>query len=165
MMSFEVRPAAPADAPALQLILEEARVFKGMQGDPGWGSEPFGIEEVTSIIKADDTFIASIDGVPAGSLQLIDSDPTVWGEHVGSDQQGLYIHRFATATAFRGTGVGKRMIDWACQKVIDAERVQLRLDCNASNPRLREYYEKQSFWCIGETALGAYTAALHQRRV
>lgn len=164
-MSIEIRPAVEDDAPALQLILEQARTFKLAQGDQGWGTEPFGMEEITSIIKENDTFLATVDEEPAGTLQVLTSDPRLWGEHHGYDNQALYVHRFATADIFRGTGVGQHMLDWACRQVIDAGRLQLRLDCNAGNSRLREYYEKQSFWCVGEKAVGAYTAALHQRRV
>lgn len=165
MMSLEIRPVTPADTEALHVILEEARIFKCMHSDLGWGTDSFNMEEVNAIIKADDTFIATLNDRPAGSLQLVDRDPEIWGELKGNDDQALYIHRFATAATFRRTGVGQYMIDWACQQVIDAGRLQLRLDCNAHNPKLREYYERQSFWCVGETALAGYTAALHQRRV
>lgn len=164
-MSFEIHKVTPDDTLDLQTILEEARAFKASCGDPGWGDVPFTADHVARIIDHDDTYLAVLHGQPAGTMKLIEEDPEIWGPDKGEDGKALYIHRFAVANAFRGQGVGSHFIEWACQQVVDASRLHLRLDCNPANHKLREYYERHSFWYVGDSPVTDYPAALHERRV
>lgn len=164
-MSFEVHQVQAADALDLQRILEEARAFKGSRGDSGWGDVPFTLDHVTEIIDSRDTYLATVEDKPAATLRLTTEDPGIWGEHKGTDGKALYVHRFAIGDAFRGQGIGKSFVEWACQQVIDTGRLHLRLDCNPANHKLRDYYERQGFWYVGQSAIAHYPAALHERRV
>ncbi len=74
-------------------------------------------------------------------------DPLFWG-----DQPPVagYVHRLAVRRALTGKGLGTQVLDWAGERVRQAGRKYLRLDCAADNPRLKAYYEAHGFRFISE---------------
>lgn len=165
-MVLYVRKATPDNTEELRQILEEARVFKNSLGDKVWGDEPFTSEEARGTIERGNTYIAWVDGRPAGSVVLVWEDTRTWGK-MGADNQAGYIHRLCTARVFRGQNVGKQIIDWAAGQIRQAERTCIRLDCSYENRPLCKYYEHQGFTEISRTTLdnGTYSAVLYQREI
>lgn len=85
----------------------------------------------------------------AASIRLTSSDPEIWGDDAHS---AGYIHGLMTRA--RGTGLGSRLLRWAEHRMIDNGRSLSRLDCVASNAKLREFYRGQ-----GYTEVGSHTFA------
>jgi GNAT superfamily N-acetyltransferase len=65
--------------------------------------------------------------------------------------------------AERGTGLGRRLLDWACERARELGRASLRLDCVASNEFLRRYYADAGFEERGEVDLGRVRLARFER--
>jgi ribosomal protein S18 acetylase RimI-like enzyme len=165
-MSFEMIKATPVHAPDLRLNLEEARDFKCSLGDMVWSDKPFTLADAEEIIAKGSTYVALLDGQVAGSVALTWQDPRMWGEQ-GLDEQAGYIHRLATRGAFRGQGVGRRVVSWVCEQVQEASRPYVRLDCSYDNPGLCAYYEAQGFTEVGRKELfdPYYAVAFYQKEV
>lgn len=144
-MSFEVSRASAADAIDVASILQQASEFKASQGDNLWGPEPFTTEEAAALIGGGDMYLARIDDAPAAVMKLSQSDPRMWGEEQGNDEQALYVHRLSVGEDFRGQNLGKTMMKWAFYQARMAGKPLLRLDCPYDNPALLAYYTRQGF--------------------
>ena len=150
---------------SLQRNLQEAQAYKVSQGDHGWDAVVFDRDLVGRIIDSGRTYVAPVAGRIVASYELLPRDPEIWGEWLGNDGTALYLHRFAVSDGFRGNGVGRQCIAAACQKVIDTGRLHLRLHCKPPNYKLQRHYERNGFWCIGQSPLEDFPGLLYQRRV
>jgi protein-tyrosine phosphatase len=68
----------------------------------------------------------------------------------------------AVRTAWHGQRVGQYLLSIAVMKAYRNKREFIRLDCLASNGRLRQYYEEQGFIYRGEMTDQDYVAALYE---
>jgi hypothetical protein len=82
-----------------------------------------------------------------GTLVLDWSDP-LWPD----DATAGYLHRLAVRR--QAAGLGSDLLMWAVQEVVRRDRLFLRLDCVASNRRLRGYYEAAGFEHRGDVLVG-----------
>lgn len=73
-----------------------------------------------------------------------------------------YVHSFALCDDAVGHGIGQQILAWIGDYVRSRQCRYLRLDCIASNGRLRRYYEEQGFIYCGQVVDGDYTLALYQ---
>ncbi|MEU1144049.1 GNAT family N-acetyltransferase [Streptomyces sp. NPDC005863] len=88
------------------------------------------------------------DGTALGAYELWWSDEQAWG--VRAPVAG-YVHRLMTR---RGApaGTGRALLRDAERRIAEAGRTLSRLDCVATNPRLRTYYEAAGYAVVGELA-------------
>jgi protein-tyrosine phosphatase len=138
---LEVRAATLDDLVVILDLLAQGARHARSQGIDQW-PERFPEELIVAGISCGEVFLAVMDGVALGTLSLIWSDPVFWGQ---DDGQAGYVHRLAVDAEHRGTGLGRRLLDWAQVQVGRAERSLLRLDCIAQNTRLRTWYETIGF--------------------
>lgn len=77
-----------------------------------------------------------------------------WSDPLWSDVDGTagYVHRMAVYR--RAAGLGAVMLRWAADAVREHGSDALRLDCVASNARLRRYYEAAGFLHRGNVPVG-----------
>lgn len=73
-----------------------------------------------------------------------------------------YVHSFALGDDAVGHGIGQQILDWIGDYLRSRQCRYLRLDCIASNVRLRRYYEELGFNYCGQVVDGDYTLALYQ---
>lgn len=73
-----------------------------------------------------------------------------------------YVHSFALCDDACGYGIGEQLLGWIGDYLRDQQYQYLRLDCIASNARLRRYYEAQGFHYRGLVVDGDYTLALYE---
>jgi len=117
------------------------------QGINQWGHylDGSGRADLAEAIQNGDVYLCSVDGRPAGTISLhltpSDWDRQIWG--AAADDGAVYIHRFAVAWAFAGTGLGARLLGWAEGQARAKEKRYLRLDCVAGNQALNAYYAKR----------------------
>ena len=102
------------------------------------------------------------DGRSVGSFRLIWSDPEVWPN---DEEEAGYVHGLIIRNEVRGQGVGAQMLAWAAELVHANERRFLRLDCDATNPRLCRYYEQQGFEPRGVVPQRYHVAARYEKAV
>jgi GNAT superfamily N-acetyltransferase len=69
----------------------------------------------------------------------------------------------AIRSDMHGQGLGAQILTWAALKAQREGKRFVRLDCLASNARLRQYYEEQEFVYRGQFTSGEYVAAKYER--
>ena len=123
--------------------LNEAAAWLHERGVEQW---PLRFERswVEGAIRRGETWLVDVDGRVSGTVTVDFADP-VWSDVGGN---AAYVHRMAVSRRERGLGavILAWMEDFARQRGCDA----LRLDCVASNQRLRAYYEAAGFAYRGD---------------
>ena len=159
---LDINVACPHDFPDVMDILSEAAAWLKTRGIDQWPSPPneHWHRRMAKAIERGEVYMTSQDLKHAGILRLTWSDP-YWPD----DDLAGYIHSMAIRNGFHGRGLGRAMLNWAVEQCRDHGRELLRLDCLASNDRLRRYYEKQGFNKRGQVVDRDYTAALYEKAI
>ena len=93
-----------------------------------------------------------------GAVALLEQDQR-WNDNIPS----YYIHNLVSDAGF--CGIGARIIG-CCEKIaLDDGKQRLRLDCQASNDKLRAYYSDLGFECVGRVEEGKYTGIKMEKRL
>jgi GNAT superfamily N-acetyltransferase len=85
----------------------------------------------------------------AGMFILSATDPfdkALWDD-VEDWTDALYLHRLIFLESYRGVGLTAKVIEFAEDKVKEAGKHYLRLDCIGSSERLRQFYRER---CRGD---------------
>jgi ribosomal protein S18 acetylase RimI-like enzyme len=138
-------PATIDDVGDIRRVMQEASEFKYSKGDALWGTEPFADEEVSRMVESGNIFVYKVDGAVAASVVLLKNDERMWGEEQGNDDSALYVHKLTTGNAFRGRGVGEKVLSLAERLATEQGRTRLRLDCPYDNENLYNYYRRLGF--------------------
>lgn len=144
---LEVRRASSDDISDVILVLDEAAQWLASLGVEQWPSR-FELDWVSPSIDDGCTWLVRLDDRLAATLVLDWSDP-IW-EAIGGSAG--YIHRLAVRR--HAAGLGSHLLAWAAGEVFARDRRLLRLDCVASNRRLRGYYEAAGFQHRGDVQVG-----------
>jgi GNAT superfamily N-acetyltransferase len=128
-------------------VLNEAAAWLHERGIAQWPLR-FELSWVEDAIRQSETWLVDIDGRVSGTV-TVDFSDVVWSDVGGS---AAYVHRMAVSR--RERGLGAVILAWA----EDVARRQgcdaVRLDCVASNYRLRAYYENAGFAYRGDVSVG-----------
>ena len=143
--------ARPEDADAVYALLHEAAVWLTARGISQWKPGALPRSVVEAGIARGEIFVVRPAGGLVATLQLEESDPGTWGDDAGD---ALYLHRLCVARSEASQGLGLQLLDWARTEARARGRRLLRLDCVASNARLRRYYEAAGFLARGEVDVG-----------
>ncbi|HEY1170645.1 MAG TPA: GNAT family N-acetyltransferase [Verrucomicrobiae bacterium] len=142
-MPTTIRPATPSDTDEISAILTEAAQWLAHTGRLMWRDNELAPERIAADV-ADGLFvIAERDGIAAGTMKYQLEDPLFWPD-VPTGEAG-YMHRVAVRRQFAGGEVSLDLFHWALWKTADLNLRYLRLDCEASRPKLRAVYEKFGF--------------------
>ncbi|MGV3755531.1 MAG: GNAT family N-acetyltransferase [Verrucomicrobiota bacterium] len=159
-MPATIRPATPSDTAEVSAILIEAAQWLAHTGRLMWRDNELAPERIAADV-ADGLFvIAEWDGVAAGTMKYQLEDPLFWPD-VPSGEAG-YMHRLAVRRQFAGGGVSHDLFAWALWITIELNRRYLRLDCEASRPKLRAIYERFGFKHHSDRQVGPYFVARYQ---
>ena len=142
--------AAPGQLDEVLAVLDEASAWLQERGVDQWPSrfEPSWVE---GAVRRGETWLALAGGMVSGTVTLDHSD-SVWDGLPGA--AALYVHRMAVRRS--APGLGSVILGWAAGVARQQGREALRLDCVASNRRLRAYYEAAGFVHRGDvTVAGA----------
>lgn len=98
-------------------------------------------------------------GKVAGAVVLLEEDRR-WST---DRSKSYYIHNFVSDTEIKN--VGTRMI-YECEKMaIKKGKDRIRLDCQASNHKLNEYYYRLGFESVGNVQVGSYVGNKREKRL
>lgn len=158
--TFVLARATPDDANAILAILEDAARWLVARGIDQWHPGDFLRPPLLRIIARGEVYLARCADDPAGTLTLQWEDVPTWGV---MPPDAAYVHGFAVGRAYAGLGLGRALLDWAERQAIEGGKTYLRLDCLASNPALRAYYERAGFSLRG--LVDDDQSALYERRV
>lgn len=82
-------------------------------------------------------------------------NPTEWDrllwKTVGFNKEACYLHRVIIRPAYRGKSYGTELLS-ALKLEFSGEVSELRLDCLASNQKLKQFYEKNGFTNSGSSS-------------
>lgn len=127
-------------------ILNSAASWLSSEGVEQW-PDRFDADLVLPALMQGHTWVARLDGEAAGTLTLDWSD-ILWDSR---NEDAGYVHRLAVLRS--SPGLGLRLLEWAAETVRLRGRCSLRLDCVASNHRLRQYYESAGFRHCGDVSV------------
>lgn len=147
--AIEFLRASPSQLDDVLTILDEAARWLQARGVVQWPSrfEPSWVE---GAIGRGETWLARV-GATACATVTLDGADSVWDGLAG---RALYVHRMAVRR--QSAGVGAAVLAWAAGVARERGLEALRLDCVASNDRLRAYYEAAGFIHRGDvTVAGA----------
>ncbi len=138
-----IRPAVPADLPALEALFAQARAFMAAHGNPTqWAGGYPSADVLTADIRAGRSFVCTDEtGALLASFcfaaapdPAYEAEPAVWRS---AAPYGV-IHRIAVSA--HGRGVASFCVDW-CK----ARCSHLRADTHADNTVMQRFLAKQGF--------------------
>lgn len=106
-------------------------------------------------------FIVSNEQI-IGMFRLLNNDSLYWGTQ---NDNARYIHSLVIDEKFSGNQIGKSVVDKITLDTINNGIFILRLDCNASNDKLCQYYEKQGFTKVGEIQMPHSLNNLYEKQL
>jgi GNAT superfamily N-acetyltransferase len=130
--------AAPDQLDDVLRVLDEAAAWLRSRGIAQWPAR-FEPSRARASIERGETWLVEVNGLVSATVTLDWSDP-LWDEVPGN---AAYLHRMAVRR--RSAGLGRDILAWAAGVAREHGRDALRLDCVASNERLRAYYEAAGF--------------------
>ena len=146
MIDFQV--ATPGQIDDVLSLLDEAAAWLRARGVSQW-PDRFEPSWVDGAISRGETWLVRVDAAISGTVTLDWVDP-IWSD----DGTAAYVHRMAVRR--QAAGLGAVILGWAADAARQHGREALRLDCVASNARLRAYYEAAGFVHHGDvTVAGA----------
>ncbi len=158
-MNIEVRRAESGDVDVVAAILTEAAEWLVSRGMGMWRANELIPERISKDV-ADGLFHLACMGQPVGTIKFQLSDEEFWPDVPNADS--AFVHRLAVRRAFAGEGVSTALLTWAVERAAAIDRRFLRLDCEASRPRLRAVYERFGFRHHSDRQVGPYFVARYE---
>ncbi|MGO9245463.1 MAG: GNAT family N-acetyltransferase [Verrucomicrobiia bacterium] len=159
-MDISIRQAAPCDLEVVSGILLEAAQWLNDTGKPMWRDDELEPERIASDVVAGAFFLAECDGEAAGTVRFQLEDPQFWPDVYRHNS--TYIHRLAVRRKFAGGDVSTALLQWAIERARSLGRRYVRLDCEASRPRLRAIYERFGFIHHSDRKVGPYIVSRYE---
>jgi GNAT superfamily N-acetyltransferase len=129
-------------------------------GNPMWRDEELAAAHLATDVAAGLFFLAECSGEFAGTVKFQLEDPVFWPDVPQRD--AAYIHRLAVRRKFAGSRVSVALMRWAVDRARSLGRHYLRLDCEASRPRLRAVYERFGFRHHSDRQVGPYFVSRYE---
>src|SRR5699024_12048677 len=107
-------------------------------------------------------FIHTSNGVHIGMVRIMEADELYWGKQ---KDKALYIHSLVVTEKYNGKGLGAVIIQEIANKAKEANCSYVRLDAEATNPKLCSYYERLRFEKVGTKKLSLSTYNLYQKEL
>ncbi len=165
MSAIVVAPANESDLGVVLDILDEAARWLIAQGIRQWESPPPPEARTlfTEAIARREAYLVRQTGDTkvVGTFRLSWNHAPFWPER----KPAGYLYTLALRPEFIGQGFGKMAIDWVAEQVRARGLGWLRLDCIATNMRLRRWYEALGFTYRGAGRVEGYDLALYERQL
>jgi len=142
-MQISIRPATPDDLEEVSTVLREAARWLEETDKRMWRDNELLPANIAADVTAGLFFIAACDGKTAGVVKFQLEDPLFWPDV--PQKESAFVHRLAVRRQFAGAGVSSALLNWAVARAKSLGKHYLRLDCEASRPRLRAVYERFGF--------------------
>ena len=158
-MTIEVRQAESGDVEVVAAILIEAAQWLENRGMGMWCANELTPERISKDVT-DGLFYMAHAGQPVGTIKFQLADLEFWPDVPEGDS--AFVHRLAVRRTFAGQGVSTELLTWAVKRTAAIGRRFLRLDCEASRPRLRAVYERFGFRHHSDRQVGPYFVARYE---
>jgi GNAT superfamily N-acetyltransferase len=145
---FTVTAAGEDDLGLVADILEEASRWLESRGIPAW-PQPFPVDWIRGGMRVGTCYLAWDGTTPVATFTLQWTDPAFWGERPDEGpNHARHLHRLAVRRSYRG--LGRALLDLAEDLTRRSGAKYLRLDCLATDPGIRAYYEAAGFEYRGD---------------
>ncbi|MFD3621000.1 GNAT family N-acetyltransferase [Streptomyces sp. NPDC058676] len=141
------RKATPADAKLLVRLRDTSALWQLARGISQWQPGEKDETHFRTRMQEGEVWLAYANETPVGAWELWWTDPAAWGPR---PPDAGYIHRLMTTPHTSPPGTGRHMLAEAESRITATGRRYARLDCLASNPQLRAYYESAGYTVMGE---------------
>ena len=160
MNLISIRPATTKDADTVSEILREAARWLQQNGITMWRDNELATAQLAADVEAGLFFLAEQNSHAAGTIKFQLEDPLFWPDV--PQGESAFIHRLAVRRRFAGGAVSFALLEWAAQRARVLHRPLLRLDCEASRPKLRAVYERFGFKHHSDRQVGPYFVARYE---
>ncbi|MBB6001347.1 ribosomal protein S18 acetylase RimI-like enzyme [Streptomonospora salina] len=162
-MTLPIRVAGPEDLDALIGLRIESETWLHAAGIQQWTNRERGIRNLREGVDAGVTYVVGNDSVVVATLTLNGPDPDFWTAE-DDPESALYLYKLMITGTHRGTGLGDKLMDWACAQAEERGKQWLRLDCWRDNLALQDYYQRRGFDHVRTVEVeGRGSGALFQR--
>ena len=151
----------PGPLPVAAEIMREAARWAAERGEKMWELESLSDAHLAQCCQPHEVFIGELVVKPVIAALLQDRDPDIWPD----DGTALIVHKLAVRRAYAGRGLANRMLDFAAEHARAQGRKWLRLDTDATRPKLRSFYERAGFTHVGYKTLGHLHLALYEKKL
>ncbi|MCT7353343.1 GNAT family N-acetyltransferase [Streptomyces sp. 15-116A] len=141
------RQATDSDAPTLVRLRDSAALWMLARGIDQWKPGEKDETHFRTRIREGEVWLAHHGDHLAGAYELWWDDPAAWGPR---PPEAGYIHRLMTTPHTAPPGTGRALLTHAESRIKAHGHPYARLDCLATNPHLRTYYEKAGYKVVGE---------------
>ncbi|MVU78928.1 GNAT family N-acetyltransferase [Nocardia sp. ET3-3] len=145
-----LRPARIADLGTITRFRLQRTSWLAARGSDQWTRAGRGlpietfVRSVARAVRADETWIAEIDGEPAGTITVNDrADENLWSP--GELADAVIIHYMIVDLRFAGLRVGDSLLAHAAHLARTKHRAWVRLDAWTTNDSLHAYYRRAGF--------------------
>ncbi len=107
-------------------------------------------------------FIESLQQETIGMLRILEEDLRYWGK---TTAKAKYVHSLVVLEKFKGKNIGQKVLQSLAEEATNQGFEYLRLDCEAKNSKLCNYYEQQGFIKVGTQNLSGSTYNLYQKKL
>ncbi|MER5265389.1 GNAT family N-acetyltransferase [Actinosynnema sp. NPDC002837] len=166
---MEIRRGDLDDLPAVMAMLDGAVAWLDASGRTGqWGSEPFSgqpgrVEGIAEKIREGTTWIAEVDGTPAGAMTLAPGPPRYVEP---ATEPEVYVTLLVASRSHAGLGVGSALLAHARDETRRAGVELLRVDCYAGSAgELVAYYRRNGFEPTESFTVGTWPGQVLAQRV
>lgn len=97
-------------------------------------------------------------------FRLLETDTLYWGQK-GLEKNTRYVHSLVVSQNASGKGIGKTILQELVAGFKKSEVKKFRLDCDASNKQLCQYYEGFGFKKVGVKQTNFATNNLYEMRL
>ena len=155
-----IRRALAADLEEVVDILQDAVRWLREQGMPMWKADDISGPQIGEDIGKGLFFIGESRGQLAFTFKYQLEDLPFWPDIPPGSS--AFVHRLAVRRRFAGEGLSQAALAWAAERTRSLGLAFLRLDCEASRPRLRAMYERFGFRHHSDRQVGPLFVARYE---
>ncbi len=149
-MHLNICKAQPGESTIAISILKSAASTLQQKGIDQWGIwlDPPAekIKWVEEGFKLGEFYFILVNDRIAGMYRLSSADELYWGVQ---ETEARYIHSLVVLNEYKGQQIGRRVLEQLISETREAGIPLFRLDCNAANKALCNYYEQLGFRQVG----------------
>jgi ribosomal protein S18 acetylase RimI-like enzyme len=155
---MNVENALESDIECLESLSEKTSAWLKAEKNIYQWTGPYPRASLQRAIKAGEVFVVRENKKLIATLTIDRKPNPVWGELTG--ENALYVHRLAIEKSHKGTGLGRDLMIWAESHSRNQHVPLLRLDCDSTNERLRNFYRDLGFESRGVRPYERYSMTL-----
>lgn len=107
-------------------------------------------------------FVENDSSQKVGMFRLMEEDLLYWGKQA---EKAKYIHSLVVLNEFAGLQIGTKIIEKIEENLIRDHLFLLRLDCNADNEHLCNYYTDLGFKKVGQVQMPLVVCNLYEKHL